>query len=134
MTNVNTTEAIKIDSEKTEEVESYTWANKSKWKTTQKLMILGWVELLWKEQDILCDQDLPMSIGRRVFNKCVLPILWHIGGENWSTRKEIEQKLTIAQQAMKESYILYKMDKTKAYQHLSKNQKSKISLSKSLKK
>ena len=40
-----------------------------------------------------------MSIRRRMYNQCVIPKMTY-GAETWTTTKQLEQKLQVAQRAM----------------------------------
>ena len=58
----------------------------------------GW-SCFGRYKDILCDQKLPMSLRRRMYDQCVLPAMSY-GAETWTTTKQLEQKLRTTQRAM----------------------------------
>ncbi len=45
------------------------------------------------------NSNLPLSLKRKVYNQCILPVLAH-GSETWRLTKELERKLRSAQRGM----------------------------------
>ena len=104
MTNFQTSNIIKIENDEIEKVDQYKYLGqtvKLDEHTREEVNIrikAGW-SCFGRYKDILCDQKLPMSLRRRMFNECVVATMSH-GAETWTTTKQLEQKLRIAQRAM----------------------------------
>ena len=63
----------------------------------------GWMRFgMYK--DIITDQNISMSLRRRVFDQCILTTMTY-GAETWSTTKEINQKLITTQRAMERKML-----------------------------
>ena len=104
MTNFQTKESIEIDKEPIEKVESYKYLGKEiKMENNTREEVLIKIKAGWscfgRNKTILCDKTIPITLRTRVFNQCVLPTMTY-GAETWSTTKETEQKLLVAQRAM----------------------------------
>ena len=80
MTNFQTSDTIKIENEEIEKVNQYKYLGqtvKLEDHTREEVNIrikAGW-SCFGRYKDILCDQKLPMSLRRRMYNQCVLPTM-----------------------------------------------------------
>ncbi len=58
---------------------------------------MGWSA--FGKQNIVMNSNLPLSLKRKVYNQCILPVLTY-GSETWRLTKELERKLRSAQRGM----------------------------------
>ena len=104
MTNYQTKDRIVIENEEIEKVDQYKYLGqtvKLENHTREEVMIrikAGW-SCFGRYKNILCDQELPMSLRRKMYNQCVIPTMTY-GSETWTTTKQLEQKLRTTQRAM----------------------------------
>ena len=64
---------------------------------------LGWAKF-GKLSFIFRDEDLPTSLKKQVFNKCIIPVLSY-GSETWTTTNKLEKKLRVTERAMERIMI-----------------------------
>ena len=104
MTNFQSDEIITVENDTIEKVDRYKYLGQTVMlneHTREEVKIrikAGW-SCFGRYKDILCDTKLPMSIRRRMYNQCVIPTMTY-GAETWTTTKQLEQKLQVAQRAM----------------------------------
>ncbi len=77
-------------------------ANPAHEKEIKKRIGMGW-NTLGKLGDIM-NSNLPLSLKRRVYNQCVLPVLTY-GSETWHLTKEQERKLRSSQRGMERKML-----------------------------
>ncbi len=58
---------------------------------------MGWSA--FGKQNLVMNSNLPLSLKRKVYNQCILPVLTY-GSETWRLTKELERKLRSAQRGM----------------------------------
>ncbi len=58
---------------------------------------MGWSA--FGKQNLVMNSNLPLSLKRKVYNQCILPVLTN-GLETWRLTKESERKLRSAQRGM----------------------------------
>ncbi len=51
------------------------------------------------KQNLVMNSNLPLSLKRKVYNQCILPVLTY-GSETWRLTKELETKMRSAQRGM----------------------------------
>ena len=101
MTNIDTTDNIKINGTETERVTNYKYLGQTiamENRTKQEVSIRikeGW-GVFGKYREIFLDRHLPMSPKRTVFNLCVLPVMTY-GYQTWSFTKALVKKLETSQ-------------------------------------
>ncbi len=111
MTNFQTSDTVKIENEEIEKVDQYKYLSqtvKLDEHTREEVNIrikAGW-SCFGRYKDILCDQKLPMSLRRRMYDQCVLPTVSY-GAETWTTKKQLEQKLNCSESNGKKNAIKY---------------------------
>ena len=104
MTNFQSDEIITVENDTIEKVDRYKYLGQTVMlneHTREEVKIrikAGW-SCFGRYKDILCDTKRPMSIRRRMYNQCVIPTMTY-GAEIWTTTKQLEQKLQVAQRAM----------------------------------
>ncbi len=59
---------------------------------------MGWSAIA--QQNIVMNISLPLSLKRKVYNQCILPVLTY-GSKTWRLTKKLERKLRSAQRGMK---------------------------------
>lgn len=104
MTNFETSEGIKIESQQIEKVNSYQYLGQTlKMEDTTKEEVVRRIKGGWrcfnKYKELLTDKEIPLSLRRRIYDQCILTTMTY-GAETWATTKEIEQKLRTTQRAM----------------------------------
>ena len=96
MTNFETDEEIIIENEKLEKVESYnylgqiTTTNRKSEDKIKERIRKSW-SCFGKNREIFMDKNLPLSLKRQVFNKCIIPTTAY-GCEKWA--KKNNKKMT----------------------------------------
>ncbi len=91
-----------IENEALELVEEYTHlgqmvsANPAHEKEIRRIG-MGWSA--FGKQNFVMNNNLPLSLRRKVYNQCILPVLTY-GAETWRLTKELERKLRSAQRGM----------------------------------
>ncbi len=58
---------------------------------------MGWSA--FGKQSLVMNSNLPLSLQRKVYNQCILPVL-KCGSEAWRLTKELERKLRRAERGM----------------------------------
>ncbi len=58
---------------------------------------MGWSG--FGQQNLVMNSNLSLSLKRKVYNQCILPVLTY-GSETWRLTKELERKLKSAQKGM----------------------------------
>ncbi len=58
---------------------------------------MGWS--VFGKQNLVMSSNLPLSLKRKVYNQCTLPVLTY-GTETWRLTKDSERKLRCAQAGM----------------------------------
>ncbi len=58
---------------------------------------MGWSA--FGKQNLAMNSNLPLSLKRKVYNHCILPVLTY-GSETWRLTKELEMKLRSEQRGM----------------------------------
>ncbi len=92
-----------IGNEALELVEEYIYlgqmisANPAHEKEIRRRTGMGWSAL--GKQNLVMNSNLPLSLKRKVYNQCILPVLTH-GSETWRLIKELEGKLRSAERGM----------------------------------
>ncbi len=92
-----------IGNEALELVEEYTYigqmasANTAHEKEIRKRIGMGWSA--FGKKNLVMNSNLPLSLKRKVYNQCILPVLMY-GAETWRLTKELERKLRSAQRGM----------------------------------
>ncbi len=92
-----------IGNEALELVEEYTYlgqmvkANPAHEKEIRRRIGMGWSA--FGKQNLVMNSNLPLSLKRKVYNHCTLPVLTY-GSETWRLTKELERKLRSAQRGM----------------------------------
>ncbi len=92
-----------IGNEALELVEEYTYlgqvvsVNPAHEKEIRRRIRMGWSA--FGKQNLIMNSNLPISLKRKVYNQCILPVLMY-GSENWRLTKELERKLRSAQRGM----------------------------------
>ena len=61
-----------------------------------------------KYREIFLDRHLPMSLKRKVFNRCVLPAMTYLC-QTWSLTKALVKKLETSKQAMERKGLNVKL-------------------------
>ena len=104
MTNIDTTDNIKINGTEIVKVTNYKYlvqtiamGNSTKQEVSIRLKA-GW-SIFGKYGEIFLNRHLPMSLKRKVFNQCVLPAITY-GCQTWSLTKALVKKLETSQRAM----------------------------------
>lgn len=109
MTNFETDDTIAVENEEIEKVDGYKYLGQTvkMYNNTREEVLIriraGW-SCFGRYKSILCDNKLPMTLKRRVYNQCVLPTMTY-GAETWTTTKYLEQKLRTAQRAMERKML-----------------------------
>ena len=94
---------IKIDDEAIEVVEDYIYlgqnikASYDHSREIKRRIGMGWSA--FGKLNSIMNSKLPLSLKRKVYNQCVLPVLIY-GSETWSITKGLERKLRSAQRGM----------------------------------
>ena len=97
MTNFETDEELKIKNEKLEKVESYnyvgqiTTTNRKSEDEIKERIRKSW-SCFGKNREIFMDKNLPLSLKRQVFNKCIIPTTAY-GCETWAINKQQISKI-----------------------------------------
>ncbi len=92
-----------IGNEGLELVEEYTYlgqmvsTNPAHEKEIRRRIGLGWSA--FGKQNLVMNSNLPISLKRKVYNQCILPVLKY-GSETWRLTKELERKLRSAKRGM----------------------------------
>ncbi len=92
-----------IGNEALELVEEYTYlgqmvsANPAHGKEIRRRIGMGWSAV--SKQNLLMNSNLPLSLKRKVYNHCILPVLMY-GLETWRLTKELERKLRSVKMGM----------------------------------
>ncbi len=92
-----------IGNEALELVEEYTYfgqmvsANPTHEKEIRRRIGMGWSAS--GKENLVRNSNLPLSLKRKVYNHCILPVLTY-GSETWRLTKELERKLRSAQRGM----------------------------------
>ncbi len=93
---------IMIGNEAVELMEEYTYlgqmvsANPAHEKEIRRIG-MGW--RAFDRQSLVMNSNLPLSLKKKVYNQCILPVLTY-GSETWHLTKELEGNLRIAQRGM----------------------------------
>ncbi len=91
-----------IGNEALELVEEYTYlgqmvsANPAHEKEIRRI---GMEWSVFGKQNLVMNSNLSLSLKRKVYNQCILPVLTY-GAETWRLTKELERKLRSAQRGM----------------------------------
>ncbi len=94
---------IKIKNKALELVEEYTYlvqmvsANQAHEKEIRRRIGMGWSA--FGKQNLVINSTLPLSLKRKVYNQCILPVLPY-GSETWRLTKKLERRLRSAQREM----------------------------------
>ena len=94
---------IKIENEEIEAVQEYAYlgqiikANPDSSCEIKRRIGMGWSA--FGKQSSIMKSRLPLSLKRKVYNQCILPVLTY-GSETWSITKNLERKLRSAQRGM----------------------------------
>ncbi len=92
-----------IGNEALELVEEYTYigqtvsANPAHEKEIRRRIRMGWIA--FGKQNLVMNRNLPLSLKRKVYKQCILPVLTY-GSETWRLTRELERKLRSAQRGM----------------------------------
>ncbi len=92
-----------IGNEALELVEEYTnlghmvGGNPAHEKEIRRRIGMGWSA--FGKQNLVMDSNLPLSLKRKGYNQCILPVLTY-GSETWRLSKELKKKLRSAQRGM----------------------------------
>ncbi len=92
-----------IGNEALELVEEYTYlgqmvrGNPTHEKEIRRRIGMGWSA--FGKQNLIMNSNLPLSLKRKVYNQCILPVLTY-GSETWRVTKELERKLRSPQRGM----------------------------------
>ena len=115
MTNIDTTDNIQINGTEIEKMTNYKYPGQTiamENRTKQEVLIkikAGWNVFEKKtNREIFLDRHLPMSLKRKVFNRCVLPAITY-GCQTWSLTKALVEKLEINQRAMERRMLNVKL-------------------------
>ena len=113
MTNFDSDKEVQIAGQKIEKVTKYKYLGQNtvfKNKTTEEISIR--IRNAWfafgKYRDIFQDKDLPMTLKKKVFNQCILPIMTY-GCQTWSLTQELATKLLTTQRAMERKMLGIKL-------------------------
>ena len=113
MTNIDTTDNIQINGTEIETVTDYKYLGQTiamENSTKQEVSIrikAGWT-VLGKYREIFLDKHLLMSLKRKVFNQCVLPVMIY-GCQTWSLTKALVKKLETSRRAMERRMLNVKL-------------------------
>ena len=94
---------IKVEDEEIEAVEEYVYlgqlieSTSDHSKEIKRRIGMGWSA--FGKQNSVMKSKLPLSLKRKVYNQCILPVLTY-GSETWSITKGMERKLRSAQRGM----------------------------------
>ncbi len=94
---------IMIVNEALELAEEYTYlrrmvsANPTHAKEIRRRIGMRWIA--FGKQNLVLNSNLPLSLKRKVYNQCILPVLTY-RSETWRFTKELERKLRSAQREM----------------------------------
>ncbi len=72
-------------------------ANPAHEKEIRRRIGMGWSAL--GKQNLVMNSKLPLSLKRKVYNQCIIPVLTY-GSETWRLTKQLERKLRSAQRGM----------------------------------
>lgn len=110
---------IKIDNQTLEYVEEYNYlgqiiSHKDQTnKEINKRIANGWRKY-WMLKEILKSRELGISVKRKVFDTCILPVITY-GCETWALSKQHREKLKRCQRAMERSMLdIKKQDKVRS--------------------
>ncbi len=81
-----------------------------------KKEIRGRIGMGWSafgKQNLVMNSNLPLSLKKKVYNQCILPVLTY-GAETWPLTKELERKLRSAQWGMERMLGITWRDKKRA--------------------
>ena len=101
--NIVRPQQIKIEDEVIEAVDEYIYlgqaikANPDHSREIKRRIGMGWSA--FGKQSSIMKSNLPLSLKRKVYNQCVLPVIIY-GSETWSITKHLERKLRSAQRGM----------------------------------
>ncbi len=104
---------IMIGNKALEVVEQYTYlgqmvsANPAHEKEIRRRIGMGWSA--FGKQNLVMNMNLPLSLKRKVYNQCILPVLTY-GSETWRLTKELERKLRSAKRG-REKNAGYNMER-----------------------
>ena len=109
MTNFDTNIDIVIENHKLEKVENYKYLGQTlRMKDTSREEIMSRIKAGWRSfgmyKDILTDNNIAMSLRRRVYNQCILTTMTY-GAETWTTTNELNNKLITTQRAMERKMV-----------------------------
>ena len=97
MTNIDTTDNIQIAATEIEKMtncrhlgQTTAMENRTRQDISTRTKA-GW-SVFGKHREIFLDKHLPMSLRRKVFNQCVLPVMRN-GYQTWSLTKALVKKL-----------------------------------------
>ena len=113
MTNIDTTDNIKINGTEIEKVTNYKYLGQTiamENSTKQDVSIrikAGW-SVFGKYRETFLDRHLPMSLKRKVFNQCALPAMTY-GCQTWSLTKTLVKKPETSQRAMERKMLHVKL-------------------------
>ncbi len=97
-----------IGNEALEVVKEYTYlgqmvsANPAHEKEIRRRIGMGWSAI--GKQNLVMNRNLILSLKRKVYNQCILPVLTY-GSETWRLTKELERNLRSAQRGMERKML-----------------------------
>ena len=109
MTNFDTNIDIVIANHKLEKVENYKYLGQTlRMKDTTREEIMSRIKAGWRSfgmyKDILTDNNIAMSLRRKVYNLCILTTMTY-GAETWTTTNELNNELITTQRAMERKMV-----------------------------
>ncbi|KAG7297348.1 hypothetical protein JYU34_013337 [Plutella xylostella] len=113
MSNTVNREVICIDNNEIEYIEDYTYLGQTMsfhdkmTKEIDKRVANAW-KRFWSLKEIMKSKTTKMSIKRKVFNTCILPVMTY-GCETWALTKAHMHKLQVCQRSMERSMLGLRM-------------------------
>ncbi len=77
-------------------------ANPAHEKEIRRRIRMGWSA--FGKQNLVMNSNLPLSLKRKVYNKCILPVLTY-GSDTWLLTKELERNLRRAPRGMERRMV-----------------------------
>ena len=113
MSNQATTRPVKIGEEPIEKVPKYTYLGQNTTfqnRTSEEISIR--IRNAWfsfgKYKEIFQDEKLPLTLKRKVYDQCILPVMTY-GCQTWTLTKQLANKIETAQRAMERRMLNIKL-------------------------